>query len=118
MPLSVREALPTCDTSVPNGTYSAVTTWQDGPVLLTGETMPKSGVAGAVQQRRVRRRPAELSNTVEGQMAELCRDLAVQAKHLRQLQEQADELHTAIRQWTSRAARSPSRGAQKRPPQP
>jgi hypothetical protein len=40
-----------------------------------------------------------LPNAVEGQIAEICRDLAVQAKRLRQLQEQADELRTVIRQW-------------------
>jgi hypothetical protein len=29
----------------------------------------------------------------------MCRDLAVQVKRMRQLQEQADELRTMIRQW-------------------
>jgi hypothetical protein len=32
-------------------------------------------------------------------MAELCRDLAVEGKRIRQLQEQADELRWVIRQW-------------------
>ena len=36
---------------------------------------------------------------VEGQIAELCRDLSLQMKRMRQLQEQADELRTLIRQW-------------------
>jgi hypothetical protein len=47
-----------------------------------------------------------LVNTVEGQIAEICRDLAVQAKQLRQLQEQADELRTVIRQWVGRPVES------------
>jgi hypothetical protein len=40
-----------------------------------------------------------LTDVVEGQIAELCRDLAEEAKRMRQLQEQADELRTTIRQW-------------------
>jgi hypothetical protein len=42
-----------------------------------------------------------LPNAVEGQIAELCRDLAVQAKRMRQLQEQADELRVVIGEWAS-----------------
>ena len=55
--------------------------------------MPKSGVV----------RPAQLPNAVEGQIAEICSDLAVQAKRMRQLQDQADELHTVIRDWASQS---------------
>jgi hypothetical protein len=44
-----------------------------------------------------------LPNVVEGQVAEICRDLAVEAKRMRQLQEQADELRTVIRQWASQS---------------
>ena len=40
---------------------------------------------------------------VEGQIEELCRDLSLQAKRMRQLQEQADELKMLIRQWTGTA---------------
>jgi hypothetical protein len=40
-----------------------------------------------------------LPNVLEGQIAEICRDLAVSAKRMRQLQEQADELRSVIRQW-------------------
>ena len=36
-------------------------------------------------------------------MAEICRDLAVQAKRMRQLQEQADELRVAIREWAGQS---------------
>jgi hypothetical protein len=44
-----------------------------------------------------------LPNAVEGQIAEICRDLAVQAKRMRQLQEQADALHTVIHHWAGQA---------------
>jgi hypothetical protein len=60
--------------------------------------MPKSAVAGR-ELRKHEPRPVELPNVVEGQITEICRDLAVQAKRMRQLQEQADELRTVIRQW-------------------
>lgn len=59
--------------------------------------MPKSEGRGL--RKHERPRPAELPNVVEGQITEICRDLAVQAKRMRQLQEQADELRTVIRQW-------------------
>jgi hypothetical protein len=62
--------------------------------------MPKSGVVGRAQRRDGRLRPALVPNAIEGQIAEICRDLAVQAKRMRQLQDQADELQTAIRQWS------------------
>ena len=60
--------------------------------------MPKPAVAGRAS-RRLKPQPAVLPNVVEGQIEEICRDLAVEAKHMRQLQEQADELRRAIRQW-------------------
>jgi hypothetical protein len=49
---------------------------------------------------------SELSNAVEGQIAELCRDLAVETKRMRQLQEQADELRKALRQWAGQPGRA------------
>ena len=61
--------------------------------------MPKSAGLGAASRRHVRPRSAELPNVIEGQIAELCRDLAVEGKRMRQLQEQADELRMVIRQW-------------------
>ena len=61
--------------------------------------MPKS--VGAAQRRQRRPRPAELPNAVEGQISEICRDLAEQVKRMRQLQEQADELRVVIREWAS-----------------
>jgi hypothetical protein len=71
--------------------------------------MPKSGVPVAVRRESRRLRPAELTNSVEGQIAEICRDLAVQAKRMRQLQEQADELRMVIRQWADGSDAVPSR---------
>ena len=65
--------------------------------------MPKAEVVGSAPRRRARRRPAELPNTVEGQIAEICRDIAVQAKRMRALHEQADELRTVIRQWAGQS---------------
>ena len=65
--------------------------------------MPKAEVVGSAPRRRVRRRTAELPNTVEGQIAEICRDLAVQTKRMRQLHEQADELRRVIRQWAGQS---------------
>ena len=61
--------------------------------------MPKAEVVGPMPRRRARRPPAELANAVEGQIAEICRDLAVHAKRMHQLHEQADELRRVIRQW-------------------
>lgn len=62
--------------------------------------MPKSEVEGGVR-REQRRRSVQLPNAIEGQITELCRDLAVEAKRLRQLLEQADELRMVIRRWLS-----------------
>ena len=67
--------------------------------------MPKSGVVGGAWRRRGQLRLADLPDAVEGQIAEMCSDLAVQAKRMRQLQEQADELHTAIRRWAGQPER-------------
>ena len=61
--------------------------------------MPKSEVVSAARRRQGRRRPGALPDAVEGQIAELCRDLAVQVKRMRQLQEQADELRATLHEW-------------------
>ena len=63
--------------------------------------MPKSEVVSAGRRRQVRRRPAILPDAIEGHIVEICRDLAVQVKRMRQLQEQADELRVVIGQWAS-----------------
>ena len=64
--------------------------------------MPKSAVVGRASRRHARPRPAEFPNVIEGHIAEICRDLGVEAKRIRQLQEQADELRKVIRQWAGR----------------
>ena len=61
--------------------------------------MPKSAVVDRGLRPHELPRPAELPSAVEGRITELCRDLAVQAKRMRQIQEQADELRIVIRQW-------------------
>ena len=65
--------------------------------------MPKAEVVAGTPPIRARRPLAELANDVEGQIAEICRDLAVQAKRMRQLHEQADELRRVMRQWAARS---------------
>ena len=65
--------------------------------------MPKSEVVRAARLRQGRLKPGELPDAVEGQIAEICRDLAVQAKRMRQLQDQADELYAVIREWASQS---------------
>lgn len=64
------------------------------------DAMPKSPVVRRASRSHGRPRPAALPN-IEGQIAELCRDLAVEAKRMRRLEEQADELRTAIRLWAN-----------------
>lgn len=61
--------------------------------------MSKSGVSRGAGRKQPRPGPAELSGTVEGQIAEMCRDLAVQAKRMKQLEQQAQELRATLRRW-------------------
>jgi hypothetical protein len=61
--------------------------------------MPKPEVSSAARRRQGRRTPAELSDVIEGQIAEICRDVATQVKRMRQLQEQTDELRVVIHEW-------------------
>jgi hypothetical protein len=61
--------------------------------------MPKPKIEGAPRRGQRRRRPAELTDVIEGQIAEICRDVAVQVKRMRQLQQQTDELRVVIRDW-------------------
>jgi hypothetical protein len=63
-------------------------------------------------RRQGRRRTAELQDAVEGQIAEICRDVAEQVKRMRQLQEQADELRVVIREWASRSRERANRAGQ------
>lgn len=46
---------------------------------------------------------------VEGQISELCRDLAVEAKRVRHPQEQAGELRRIIREWAGHSEAQPLR---------
>jgi hypothetical protein len=71
--------------------------------------MPKSEVTSAARRTREDRLRDDLPSAVEGQVAELCRDLDVQAKRMRQLQEQADELRAVIREWASELDRGRDR---------
>ena len=61
--------------------------------------MPQPKIEGAARNRQRRSRSAELSDVIEGQSAEICRDVAVQVKRMRQLQQQTDELRVVIRDW-------------------
>ena len=65
-----------------------------------GGAMPKSEVSDRARRNHRSAGRATLPNALEGQIEEICRDMAVQVKRMRQLQEQADELRTAFRQWT------------------
>ena len=76
---------------------------------VKGDAMPKAEVVGAPRRRARRRRPAELPNIVEGQIAEICRDLSVQAKRMRELHEQAGELRRVIREWAGQSEADLSR---------
>ena len=69
--------------------------------------MPKSAVPGPAPRRYGLPQPAELPDLVEGQIMELCRDLAAEGKRMRRLEEQADELRTAIRQWAGHSDERP-----------
>ena len=65
--------------------------------------MPKPHVVRRALVRRERPRATELLTLLEGQVAELCRDLALAAKRMQQLHEQAGELRTGIREWVARS---------------
>ena len=59
--------------------------------------MPKAEGVRVARRKRGPAGPAELRGFLEGQIAEICRDLSVQVKRMRDLQEQADELKRALR---------------------
>jgi hypothetical protein len=61
--------------------------------------MLKARVVSRAARASGRRSRVELQDVVEGQIAEICRDLALEAKRMRQLQEQVDQLRTVIREW-------------------
>jgi hypothetical protein len=51
------------------------------------------------QPLRLLPRPRDIPSGVEARIADICRDLAVEAKRMRQLPGQADELRQIIRRW-------------------
>ena len=61
--------------------------------------MPKLGVSRRARRQRTTGGHATVPTALEGQIEEICSDMAVQVKRMRQLQAQADELRTAFRQW-------------------
>jgi hypothetical protein len=63
------------------------------------DAMPKSEVTRGARRRRGPAAGAELSDGLQGQMAEICRDLSLQVKRMKQLQEQAEELRATLREW-------------------
>jgi hypothetical protein len=66
--------------------------------------MPKSPAPFTTRRKPGRAATDDLPNALEGQIAEICRDLAVQTKRMRQLQEQADELRSMIGEWAGGVA--------------
>ena len=69
--------------------------------------MPKAKPVGGAPRRGRPHHPAELPDLVRGQIEEMCHELAVQVKRMRQLQDQADELRTVIRQWAGQSKADP-----------
>jgi hypothetical protein len=57
--------------------------------------------AASLSARGVRSKRDIPEDAVEGQITEMCRDLVVQVKQVRRLQEQAEELRVVIREWAS-----------------
>lgn len=50
-------------------------------------------------RKPVTRQPGQLPAAVEGYVAELCRDIEVQVKRMRELQQRAEELRLVIQDW-------------------
>jgi hypothetical protein len=61
--------------------------------------MPKPTIAGRAPLRRGSPRLSEMASVVEGEITELCRDVAEAVKRMQRLQAQTDELRLAIRKW-------------------
>jgi hypothetical protein len=67
--------------------------------------MQKPGLSSGRRRRPIPNAAAILPDTLEGQIGEICQEMAVQVKRMRQLQEQAEELRTTLRQWLVRPNR-------------
>jgi hypothetical protein len=92
--------------NVPNSTDRRTPRCDDAEDELR-DAMPKSGVSRGARRNRSSAEGATLQNAVEGQIEEICRDISVQVKHMRQLQDQADELRTMLRKWVGQSAADP-----------
>ena len=71
--------------------------------------MPTSGVSHGARRSRRSAARATVPDALEGQIEEICRDMAVEVKRMRQLQEQAHELRTALREWAGTPGTDPMR---------
>jgi hypothetical protein len=67
--------------------------------------MPKPVLVGRAPRRGGGPRVCEMRTSVEGQITELCRDLAIEVKRMRRLESQADELRLAILEWVGHSER-------------
>jgi hypothetical protein len=72
--------------TTPSNTYCAFRSKEDrhphsglAALALRKDAMPKPAVVRRASRRQVTARPGDLPNVVEGQIAEICRDLAVEA---------------------------------------
>jgi hypothetical protein len=101
--LILNSPFPESSTNVPNSTYVGIVPCQDAVSYQRRNAMPKSEVSYGARRKRSPARRAEFPSALEGQIEEICRDLAVQVKRMRQLQEQADELRTTLREWAGPA---------------
>jgi hypothetical protein len=101
--LILNSPFPELSTNVPNSAYVCIVACQDAVSYQRRNAMPKSEVSRDAHRKPPRRGRTELPDAVEGQIVEMCHDLAVQVKRMRQLQEQADELRTALREWAGPA---------------
>jgi hypothetical protein len=71
--------------------------------------MSKSERSQGARRKTAPAAGAGVPDAVEGQITEICRDLAVQIKRMRELQEQADELRVVLRDWASPSPPAPPR---------
>ena len=81
--------------------------------------MRKSGVSRSAVRKERQPGTPELLSAAEGQIEEICHELAVQTKRMKQLQEQAQELRTTLRlgrvhpDWDSDAGEWTNRGGRR-----
>ena len=61
--------------------------------------MPKPTLVGRAPRQRGSPRHSEMASAVEGEITELCRDIAVEIKRMQRLQTQTDELRLTIQKW-------------------